>query len=126
PADRLTDMRLGPGHDWATSRSNPRRIAAATLGRRYVDHCPPATSGAQNESRTFMRARVLAGIFAASALVLTGCGGSDDGGGDGGSSEFSLVSSGSLTVCSDVPYEPFEMEKGGDYTGFDIDLMSEI
>lgn len=75
-----------------------------------------------------MRARVLAGILVASALVLTSCGSSDDGGdGDGASSdEFTLVSEGSLTVCSDVPYAPFEIEKGGDYTGFDIDLMTEI
>lgn len=74
-----------------------------------------------------MRARVLAGVVAASALVLTACGGSDDGGGgDGEGSDYSLVSSGSLTVCSDIPYKPFEMEKGGKYTGFDMDLMREI
>ncbi len=39
------------------------------------------------------------------------------------------IEEGTLTICSDVPYEPFEFE-GGDgpsgYTGFDIDLMSAI
>ncbi|WP_035771475.1 transporter substrate-binding domain-containing protein, partial [Arthrobacter sp. Br18] len=37
-----------------------------------------------------------------------------------------LVSEGSLTVCSDIPYEPFEFEVDGEYTGFDMDLMREI
>jgi polar amino acid transport system substrate-binding protein len=64
------------------------------------------------------------------ALALTACG-SDDGGGDGGdggsaSSDLQLINDGQLTVCSDIPYPPFEMEKGGDYSGFDMDLMKKI
>lgn len=63
-------------------------------------------------------------------LALTACGGgseSGEGGGEAtGGSELNLVSEGTLTVCSDVPYEPFEYEENGEYTGFDIDLMREI
>ena len=68
-----------------------------------------------------MRARWLGGILAVTALVTLSACGSDDSGG-----EFDLVSEGTLTVCSDIPYPPFEMQEGGSYTGFDIDLMREI
>jgi polar amino acid transport system substrate-binding protein len=68
-----------------------------------------------------MRARWFGGILAAAALVsLSACGG-DDGGG-----ELDLASEGTLTVCSDIPYPPFEMQQGGSYSGFDIDLMRQI
>jgi polar amino acid transport system substrate-binding protein len=79
-----------------------------------------------------MRARVPFILLAASTLALTACGGgsgSDDGGeqtGDGGGSEMSLIQPGTLTVCSDIPYPPFEFEEGGDYTGFDMELIREI
>lgn len=71
----------------------------------------------------------VAGI-AAVGLVLAACSGDDDstGSSDGGS-EFDLVSAGSLTVCSEVPYPPFEVEDASapsGYSGFDIDLMQEI
>lgn len=71
-------------------------------------------------------------LLLALALGLAGCGGGDDGGGGGNggdgaaASDLELISSGTLTVCSDIPYPPFEFEKGGRYTGFDMDLMREI
>lgn len=38
-----------------------------------------------------------------------------------------LVSEGTLTVCSDAPYEPFEFQDEDDeWTGFDMELMREI
>ncbi|MDN5851463.1 MAG: basic amino acid ABC transporter substrate-binding protein [Actinomycetia bacterium] len=76
-----------------------------------------------------MRLKTLAGVLAASALALSACGSDDGDSGSGsgsGSAEFDTVSSGTLTVCSDIPYAPFEIEEGGEYTGFDIDLMNEI
>ncbi len=74
------------------------------------------------EGRPFMRLQTLAATLAVSALTLTACG-SDD---NGGSGEISTVSEGTLTVCSGIPYVPFEYEENGEYTGFDLDLVGEI
>jgi polar amino acid transport system substrate-binding protein len=40
-----------------------------------------------------------------------------------------LVSEGTLTVCSDIPYSPFEFEDeegSGQYTGFDVEVVEAI
>ena len=76
-----------------------------------------------------------AASLVAIALALTACGG-DDGdvadpgdGEDAGAAGFDLVEAGTLTVCSDLPYEPFEFEdpeSESGYSGFDIDLMQAI
>ena len=65
---------------------------------------------------------------AALGLALTACGSSDDDPQTGDSS-LDLVKAGTLTVCSDVPYAPFEdfdetAESG--FTGFDVDLVAAI
>jgi polar amino acid transport system substrate-binding protein len=70
----------------------------------------------------------LVAMFAAMALVLAACGGD---GGDGGADvdDLDLVTDGTLTVCTDAPYPPMEMEDPdaeGGYTGFDIELMRAI
>lgn len=84
--------------------------------------------------------RRAAAAAAALTLILTACGnddGSDTGGeGTGGAAtggeaagNLELVSDGTLTVCSDVPYEPFEFEDPNSeigYSGFDIELMDAI
>ena len=67
--------------------------------------------------------RYLFAVVAAVALIATACGGDDDGA-DG--SDLSLVSSGTLTVCTDSPYPPMEFERDGEFTGFDIELMRAI
>ncbi len=55
------------------------------------------------------------------ALVVAACGGDTDTG------EFGLVEEGTLTVCSEIPYEPFEFETDdGQYTGFDVDVITAI
>ncbi|AUZ87895.1 ABC transporter substrate-binding protein [Arthrobacter agilis] len=66
--------------------------------------------------------------LAAGALALSACGGGSDdaASGSGEDSGLNLVAEGSLTVCSDIPYPPFEFEENGEYTGFDMDLMKEI
>ncbi|MDQ0677358.1 polar amino acid transport system substrate-binding protein [Arthrobacter pascens] len=65
-----------------------------------------------------------AAIFAAGALTLTACGGgSTPAASEGG---VQLINSGKLTVCSDVPYEPFEFQKDGKTVGFDIDIANEV
>lgn len=69
--------------------------------------------------------------YAAGALLLAAglaaCGGNGEGGGTTtGGEDLDLVRQGTLTVCSDIPYPPFEVEENGEYTGFDMDLMREI
>ncbi|MBF4994014.1 basic amino acid ABC transporter substrate-binding protein [Arthrobacter gandavensis] len=68
------------------------------------------------------RSSVLAAA-ALSALALSACGGGSDNASDSG---MNLVSEGKLTVCSDIPYPPFEYEENGEYVGFDMDLIKEI
>ena len=54
------------------------------------------------------------------ALVAAACSSDEDA---------ALVSEGNLTVCSEVPYEPFEFEDPASpsgYSGFDIELMDAI
>ena len=85
--------------------------------------------------------RSLLGVTAVAAtLMLAACGSSsntatDTGSGDTGSSaasgaaSLSLVSPGTLTVCSDVPYAPFEdFDKSSPtgFKGFDIDIDSQL
>lgn len=67
--------------------------------------------------------RVFAAL-AALSLVVAACGGSDSNASEGG---LKLVKDGSLTVCSDAPYEPFEFQaEDGTWTGFDMDVMRKI
>ncbi|HSJ34502.1 MAG TPA: transporter substrate-binding domain-containing protein [Acidimicrobiia bacterium] len=64
-------------------------------------------------------------LMAVLALVLVACG--DDGGESTG--DFDTITDGTLTVCTDAPYPPMEMEdpdNPGEYTGFDIELMRSI
>ncbi|MCC9173450.1 basic amino acid ABC transporter substrate-binding protein [Arthrobacter sp. zg-Y179] len=73
------------------------------------------------------KARTAAFTFLAiGALSLTACGGDDAGASDDAANGYNLVSEGTLTVCSDIPYVPFEYEENGEYTGFDMDLVKEI
>ena len=79
------------------------------------------------------RGTIAAAAVVAAALGLTGCGssGSSDNanGNSDGDSGVSLVNSGTLTVCSDVPYAPFEdFDKSAPsgFKGFDVDVVSQI
>ncbi len=74
-------------------------------------------------------------MYASGALVLAaglaGCGGGESGGNGGGgaaggSEDLALIQSGTLTVCSDIPYEPFDMQEGNEFTGFDGELVNAI
>ncbi|WP_017933816.1 ABC transporter substrate-binding protein [Nocardioides sp. Iso805N] len=81
--------------------------------------------------------RTLLGVTAAAAtLMLAACGSSSNTATDtssttasGPAANLSLVSSGTLTVCSDVPYAPFEdFDKSAPsgFKGFDVDIVSKI
>lgn len=39
---------------------------------------------------------------------------------------YALVNPGDLTICTHAPYEPFQMQVDGGWTGFDIDLINAI
>lgn len=65
-----------------------------------------------------MKTLAAAGIL---ALTLTGCAtGGDKTELEGG---VSVVKEGNLTVCTHLPYEPFQYKEGGEIVGFDVDLM---
>jgi polar amino acid transport system substrate-binding protein len=97
--------------------------------------------------------RVLVALVALLALVATACGDDDsdtdtadtDDSSDtsadtsdtsddtsdtsGPPSDFETVADGTLTVCSDIPYSPFEFEEeegSGEYTGFDVNLVDAV
>lgn len=73
-------------------------------------------------------------LAATATLTLAGCAGSSDtaGGDDAPESsgdEYGLITAGELTVCSDIPYPPFEFEDPSTetgYSGFDIDLLGAV
>lgn len=80
---------------------------------------------------------IVLGLVALVALgsVAAGCGSSSDdtssssttaSGGTSGGQDLGLITDGTLTVGSDIPYPPFEQGKPPDYTGFDIDLVDAI
>jgi len=61
-------------------------------------------------------------VLAFTVAFATSCGsggGGGQGGGEGGGGE-------DISVASDIAYPPFEFEKDGEPTGFDIDLMNEV
>ena len=77
---------------------------------------------------------LVAGAGLVLAATLSGCG-SDSGDGDNGDTGTGTGSSGgavqtleegTLKVCSDVPYVPFDILEGDTFTGFDGDLVTEI
>ena len=79
------------------------------------------------------RRNLIAGLalVATATLALAGCatGSSDAGSSDAPAAgdEYGLIEAGTLTVCSDVPYPPFEFEDdNGKIIGFDIDLLTAI
>jgi polar amino acid transport system substrate-binding protein len=75
--------------------------------------------------------RVVTALVAAVAVagIAAGCGSSSSStstSSGGSSSDLGLITPGTLTIGSDIPYPPFEQGKPPDYTGFDVDLMDAI
>ena len=58
------------------------------------------------------------------AAGLSGCGGDAEAG--SAPLDPQRVKAGRLTVCTSLPYEPFEFKKKGEFVGFDIDLATEV
>ncbi|APF41425.1 ABC transporter substrate-binding protein [Neomicrococcus aestuarii] len=81
-------------------------------------------------TRTSKSLKVLA-LSAAAALALTACGGSStastsSSAASSGASSVTLLNAGKLTVCSDVPYPPFEYLENGKTVGYDMDVAAEV
>lgn len=89
-------------------------------------------------ARNLRRTAAILSLVLLSALLLAACGDDEDtdeaeasasasaapAGESGDAPE--TVDEGTLTVCSDTPYEPFEFEEDGVDTGYDIDLLRSV
>lgn len=83
-----------------------------------------------------LKISALAAGIAAVALALAGCSSAPAAPSASGSApaaspaaDLKLVTAGTLTVCSDIPYKPFEFEDASSptgYTGFDMELVDAI
>lgn len=67
-------------------------------------------------------------VAAVGALALTACGSNDEPAASASAdpNAVQLLNAGKFTVCSDIPYEPFEFVKDGKNVGFDMDIAAEI
>lgn len=65
-------------------------------------------------------------VAAVGALALTACGSSETPATSSDPNAISFINDGKFTVCSDIPYIPFEFVKDGKNVGFDMDLAAEI
>ena len=64
-------------------------------------------------------------VTSVALLALTACGSDSGSDADAEAGSFPL-NEGKLTICSDIPYEPFEFVKDGKNVGFDMDIAAEI
>jgi polar amino acid transport system substrate-binding protein len=73
---------------------------------------------------------LMSALAVMASMVLIACGGDDSDSGStssgGGDVASELITPGTLTVGSDIPFPPFEFGKAPDFEGFDIDLVNEI
>ncbi len=76
------------------------------------------------------RFRTVLSLAAVAALTLAGCsstaGSTSSGASSAGADAVSLVTPGSLKVCTNPPYEPFEYKDGDKIVGLDIDIVQQV
>ncbi len=70
-----------------------------------------------------MNLRALASGISVLALALAAAGCAKDDTTTTTESGISLVKDGTLTICTHLPYEPFEFTEGGEVVGFDPDVL---
>lgn len=70
-----------------------------------------------------MKTRALTSGISVVALTLAVAGCAKEDTSTTTESGIELVKEGTLTVCTHLPYEPFQYNKGGETVGFDVDLM---
>lgn len=71
-----------------------------------------------------VRRGVVLGALVPVVLALAACGGNAQG--KAAEADPTLLYPNALTVCSDVPYKPFEFIRAGVNVGFDVDIAQEI
>ncbi len=73
---------------------------------------------------------LVSGAALALTATLSACGSDEGGGAPTGEGTASggveTLTEGTLKVCSDIPYKPFDILEGDTFTGFDGDLVNEI
>ncbi|HEY0186758.1 MAG TPA: ABC transporter substrate-binding protein [Cellulomonas sp.] len=72
------------------------------------------------------RTTVMLPAVVATALLLASCSSSDDAAGDASTGGVDLVSAGTLTLCTNPPFEPFVTEEDGEIGGLDVALATEV
>ena len=70
-----------------------------------------------------MKSRLLATSASLLVLALTAAGCAKEDTSSTTESGVTLVKEGVLTICTHLPYEPFEFTEGGEVVGFDIDVL---
>lgn len=70
-----------------------------------------------------MKTRALATGISVVALALAAAGCAKEDSGTTTESGVNLVSADTLTICTHLPYEPFEFTEGGEVVGFDVDVL---
>jgi polar amino acid transport system substrate-binding protein len=76
--------------------------------------------------RSTFRFAAVPAAMALMALTLTACGDESDAGGGGDKAKeagITLVRNGQFTVCTNLPYKPFQYTEGNKVVGFDVDLL---
>ncbi|MDO8107282.1 transporter substrate-binding domain-containing protein [Isoptericola sp. b441] len=68
----------------------------------------------------------IAALGAISVLTLAACSSTAGSSSSDGASEVPLVTPGTLTVCTNPPYEPFEYQEGDKLVGLDIDVVQQV
>ena len=84
---------------------------------------PLVTSGPLRVYRAAMNMRPFTTLAAVSALALGLAACASDTERTTTDSGVEVVSKGNLTVCTHLPYEPFQYNQGGEIVGFDVELM---
>jgi polar amino acid transport system substrate-binding protein len=74
-------------------------------------------------SRRPRRGLALTISAATASLLLAACGSSDTKAGTTTADGITLVKPGQLTVCTHLPYKPFQYKEGSKVVGFDVDLL---
>ncbi|WP_432477090.1 transporter substrate-binding domain-containing protein [Nocardioides sp. GXQ0305] len=70
-----------------------------------------------------MTSRTPLSLLLAALLALTVAGCAKDTSTTTTESGLKLVEEGTLTICTHLPYEPFEFTEGGEVVGFDVDVL---